>query len=833
MTESMFGGVPVQEEPKTEAPKSRFGGVPVNPMGRRAAEKQAEDYVRGVERSELERAMLGEQFAKPTSVNDYELDDPSLRFKLSRIESVQDAVSLLQKNLPPGDMAVALEDPNGGRVLGFVRPGKDGGKDEFFRIDSPGEFSVSDVADLGNLASLETVASVASAFAPAKSVTQKMLYEFIAAFSGKTADEVIDQLTGLEDQTGRQVAGEAAEAGFINIVGGRAGDLAARTGNAIRGRGFRSAESDEMTLRRQEAMDAGVRQELRSAPVQGGLGQRATAISERLGSGVPGRRGIEGISADRRGGVADRLQGEAFARDEEGLLEVEIAELGDQGLLDLISQARRAADDEAFSGFPFKATTKEQGGQSIFKGADDFAEKTRAATDRAYDEYFDIIERSGAAYNVSPLISLADDMLKTFKLDRADILTPDGEVLPGGTVSFGQGLEAEFRSLAEDISSLKEVQDRNPLEVTQALRVIRTRLLDMSEKTPGAGTKTNSQRLATKMLRSLHEDVLTNPQGAAVEGAAEAFERANSLWADRSKVLDALAFSRATRDQVGSGERLFNALTGDITEEVAKTIKKELPASEFQSFQAALVTDLMRSPDRIPSRLQQLGRAGEILVPKEMRNTLEVFRRNMRDIDAGILSELFARRAADAGTVSEVIERGTPQDMANLVGQGVIGRDDLQKLIFQDALDKTTSFVDGRLQVNPLEFTGHVEKLKSGKFWPFLSSSQRKMLEDLEVYSSFIKSSDSGSSIAAAEIAARQLQPLTNPVGALEARAKQIQIGIAAEIANSDTMARIMSGQGEKAQPMKALRASVMFTIQALNKAAEAERAKDLPQDEY
>ena len=105
------------------------------------------------------------------------------------------------------------------------------------------------------------------------------------------------------------------------------------------------------------------------------------------------------------------------------------------------------------------------------------------------------------------------------------------------------------------------------------------------------------------------------------------------------------------------------------------------------------------------------------------------------------------------------------------------------------------------------------------------------MLNDLEVYTSFIKATDSGSSIAAAEIAASQLQPLTNPVAALSARAKQVQIGIAAEIANSDRMAKILAGRGDLAEPMKRLRASILFTIQAINKAREAESAKDLPED--
>ena len=86
---SKYGGIPVKQ--------SKYGGVPI---ARAAAAGKEEDLLKGITESELERAKLGEQFAEPTRVNDYELDDPSLRFKLSRVESAQVAVTLLQKTCP-------------------------------------------------------------------------------------------------------------------------------------------------------------------------------------------------------------------------------------------------------------------------------------------------------------------------------------------------------------------------------------------------------------------------------------------------------------------------------------------------------------------------------------------------------------------------------------------------------------------------------------------------------------------------------------------------------------------------------------------------------------
>ena len=808
--------------------------------------------LRSAEEEELHRAKLGEQFFKPTSVNDWDLNNPALRAKLSRIESAPDAVRFLEQSgeLPENSIAVALEDPDGGRIMGFMIPGEGEEQSQFYKIDSPNEFNISDIADLGNLASVETVAAVGSALAPAKSIVQRALYEFIGAFSGKALDEVIDQYTGLEDQTVGEAGEEALGAGIINLIGGRVADVGARFGNLALGRGFRSGEGDELIRRRQAALDAGVEEGLPSAQVGGPISQRATAISESLGSGLPGIRGSEGLSGRRRGAVASKIEEQAFGRSEEGILELEIANLGDRGLLDLISEAKDKATKEAAGdiaghkpggvAFPFSETSKEQGGQAIFRGVDEFAESSRRVSKEAYDDYFELAGEEGVVYDVSSLKNEAAELSRRYRLEGKskaeqswqgqsvdDMQLVTTEVRQD--VKVGPELSPTLQDIIRKISQLKDLQAQNPAEASRALAQIRSTLIDEAEKTPGAGSRNQSQAIASRLLRNLH-DVITSPEGSS-GSVKSAFEKANKIWKDRAAVLDALSFSRASRDEIGSGERLFNSLTGDITEEVAIAAKRELPKEEFEKFRSALITDLLRSPSSINSRLQAMGRGGDILVPKEIRTALDVYQRNIKQIDKGILSELFQKQAVDAQSVSDIIEAGSAQELMDLVSQGVIEKNDLRKLVFQDILDRTTSYREGHLEIDPKAFVAHIEKLKSGRFWQLLSSEQRALAENLEIYSSFLKSADSGSSIAAAEIAAAQLSPLTNLAGAATARLKQIQIGIIANLANSDAMAKAMSGRGKEATPMTALRASIIFNIQVLNKLAEAERAKDLPEN--
>lgn len=808
-----------------------------NPIGAAAQAQQDRDKLRGIEKESLEKAKLGEQFGEPTKIYDKDLNDPALRFKLSRIEKAQDAVRFLQKSgkLPEKSIAVALQDPEtGSRIMGYMIPGEEGEANQFFRIDSPKEFNISDVADLGNLASIETVAAVGAGIAPAKTLVQRAIFEFVGAFTGKAVDEVIDQYSGLENQSVQEAGAEALTAGGINVLGGRVADAPIALANLARGRGFRTGTGDEITQAKQAALDAGVAEGLPPASIGGPLADRATEISERLGSGFL-NRGVEGLSSSRRAAVASRLEQEGFERSDQGVLDLEIANLGDRGLLNLIDEAKNRARQQTgldiagekpggFAAFPFAERTKEEGGQALFRGAEEFAEKSKVATNKAYDDYLALAGQDGVIYDVSPLQQQAAELSRRYRLEgretvsrrsfRESDINPEQVVTPT-EVEVGPELTPVLRDTIRKIEQLKNIQSQNPEEAARALAQLRSTLIDEAEITPGAGTKTQSQAIASRLVRTLHE-VITTPQGAS-GNVKQAFENANKLYKARASVLNALSFSRAKKDEIGSGERLFNSLTGDLTEEVAIAARRELPKEEFQNFQYAVITDLLNNPRSINTRLQNMGRGGEILVPKKIRSALDVYQRDLKNIDKGILAELFDKQASDARTVSSIIESGTAKELTELQAQGAIDKKDLQKLIFQNLLDTTTSFSENKLQVIPGSFVNAVEKLKNGRFWQLLSKEQREMLSNLETYTSFLKSADSGSSIAAAEIAAAQLQPLTAPKAALEARLKQIQIGMIANLANSDVMARAISGRGDAATPMTALRAAILLTAQSLN----------------
>ena len=94
---------------------------------------------------------------------------------------------------------------------------------------------------------------------------------------------------------------------------------------------------------------------------------------------------------------------------------------------------------------------------------------------------------------------------------------------------------------------------------------------------------------------------------------------------------------------------------------------------------------------------------------------------------------------------------------------------------------------------------------------------------DLENYTSWIKEADSGASIAGAEIIAAQLQPLTNIAAASHARAKQVQIGIIANLMDNSATAKFMT-LGKAASPSTKMRAMIIGILQTFKNMSQGEK---------
>lgn len=780
----------------------------------------AEATMERLEKEAQRRGEIGEQFYEPTTINDFELNDPFLRFKLSRTEKLSDALTLLQSGLGDDEMAIGLQDPNGGRLLGFVREGSEGSPQQFYTIDSPNQITMSDIADAGGVISFETLASVAVAFDPrmkAASWIKRTINDFVGAAAGKIVDEGVDWATGLEE--GGIEAAEALEAGIINSVFGRLADIAPAAVNVKRGAPL-GAENPA----RAAAVKASIDQGLPTAQVGGPLAQKSTDISSQIGSGIPGYPGVEELQSARKAAVASKL--------EENVLERELAEIGDTSLLRLVDNAKGRARSEAelSSGMVGRMATKEQGGQAVFKGMDEFAERTRPLTTKAYDDYLDAGSKNGLVYDLNTLIEGAENATKKYKLsagsvkeEMAGLVDANGNPIMKDVLKFeefGVHLDNQLRKILDQIKKL-DPQQTDPGETTRALKLIRTNLIELAELTPGRGGRTPSQGVAAGLLNNIH-NAITLPKGSSGE-VKELFEKASSMWKARAKTLDAFAI-RDSSDAVGAGELLFNRLSGNITEEHVKVLKKELSSERFEEFRGAVIDDMLRDPKSIESKLTKMGRGGDILVPPVIRDSLRTFQRDIKNIDTGILNKLFEMQGQSTRKVGAVLEQGTRKELDQLIDSGAVNRADINSHILQDTLEKTTHYVKGKLVVIPGQFVAHVEKLKRTNFWNLLSDSNKKMMQDLENYTSFVSAADQGTSIAAADIAVAQLTPLTNPGKASAARIKQVQIGLLANLANTQWVVRLYAGAGPSRRPYVKMRATIIGTLQVLDKMSRDEK---------
>jgi len=456
------------------------------------------------------RQFLQDQLYEATAVPSTEVNDPVLQFNLARLDKMQDKINYLDTRWPgkPKDSTIlGLVTKEGEPFVGYEKDGS------FFAVNKPGASWMDIPAAAGELGA-EFIGTVAGSVSPTMKgkIAMRVLTEGIASATGKTVDEVIDTLTLGQTETLSDIAGDISSDAVWNIVGGRLGDLGARIGNMLKGRGFKlgidatSAEKEAQA----DAVRAAINMEEQTgvhvpAPAIGGeVVTRAENIAEVTGQ--------SSVAKQRRIAVVKALR--AFDIDTQNIVDT----VKDTKLLDLINLARGKATSKAMSavgtnlGFKMKATSKEAGGKAIKSIWDEggFAERSRSTAKNLYDNYFDLAGTEGVTYDLTNVIKAAKETGTKYRLSAG---TESYKVIAGldasrafNTVTkarsevFGANLSPELESLVKKLQQVDAIQKNNPAEVTRALKQIRSSLIDLSEKTPLAPNKTVSQGEATNLL---------------------------------------------------------------------------------------------------------------------------------------------------------------------------------------------------------------------------------------------------------------------------------------------------------------------------------------------
>lgn len=801
---------PAEEVPSLGAP-GETAAQQLQQLQQEAIDRSVFNVARGEERF-LDEAFLEDQLGG--RIQNQEIPSFFFQNQLSAREELPSAVAYAQQSgyLPEGAEAVGAKTRSGGFEVLYRTPDD---PQTFYRVNAPGP-SVGDIgAFVPDPTSLEFWGAVAAELAGPKGMGRLARYglDALGAATGRTADEVLDEIEEGDEISGEQLFNKALESGAIAMLGRGMGEFAEAGLNLRAGRGFRTGASGarEGVPEASEAIRIAREQGVRG-PSMGELG--ASAIMTRAEQqALTVDPEIQRRRIDRLAQYYDRLYKTGTG---EGQFTGDYTRLTDEALDSILEGERRKLRNQVErgirrAGLNLEDQRPELGGRMIGEAVEDYRQSSGVKGSRLYDELFATAEREGVDFDISNVQQVARETLEPLTLEAAPgpygetlrraLLNPESvtqsdlDIIARGPGSGEVAIPRDYGPrLGQIMSALTEASSTQGTERLAALRKLTTYLREYSEPSSGI-TRTPEEAMAARLFSALRKDIR---ESTGNKPFVEAANKADRFWSDRMSTLDSFKFVDAL-DQVDGGEIIYRSFLSNPTEGLAQQVMGLLsraPARKAE-FQAAFINDLLADPRNIGGRLNSLGdRVVDRIIPESTREVLRKFERDISRIDQGSLATIL-RTDMDAGNrFKSLIEDNDLPSLRLLAREQGLPKEEVQARIMQNLLDDATTIERGRIILDPSKYISAVERYKQKGMLAALSPLQRKTINDFESLSSFIRSaSDAGSSIAGAELASSQITALSNPSRALSGRLKMAQLGIAARMSQNETYIRAFAGE--------------------------------------
>jgi hypothetical protein len=513
---------------------------------------------------------------------------------------------------------------------------------------------------------------------------------------------------------------------------------------------------------------------------------------------------------DQLASYYDRLYG---AGTKEGEFSGDYQSLTDEAIDSILDGERRKMRAQVergirTAGLRLEDQRPELGGRVLGEAIDDYRKVSGEKGRRLYDDLFSVAQEEGVEFDISNVQQAAQDVLEPLTLEadgtefgellRRSILNPQSvteqelAVLAKGPGPNEVAIPRDYGPrLGQIMSALTEASSTQGTERLGALRKLTTYLREYSEPSSGIA-RTPEEAMASRLFSALRKDVR---QSTGNQRFQEAADLADKFWANRASMLDSFSFVDQL-DKVGGGELVYRSFLSNPTEAMAQQAMGLMPPARKSEFQAAFINDLLSDPKQIGARLENLG-DGVVrrILPESARGILGRFQREVGRLDSGSLATVL-RTEMDAGErFKALIENNDAQGLRLLLRDQQIPADEVRARVMQNLLDESSNIERGRIILDPQKYIRAVERYKEKGFLQTLTPAQRRIVEDFEKLSSFLRSAaDAGSSIAGAELASSQITAASNPAKALSGRLKMAQLGLAARMGQNETYIKSFAG---------------------------------------
>lgn len=708
-------------------------------------------------RKSLPGAVVGDQ-----NFDSDKYADTSLRFDLSRGDTMDEKKVRLRNRFPEGDVGV-IQDPGFGTGEGVFQTGggqmlvyRENPDDKWKRVDPEG-FEMGDVVEAIGPSIEAIVGETAMALrSRGLSIPATIGRQVIGAVAGEGFEQAEQYALGKQRQSPSEVASEIGMEGAASLVGGLIiGSPLSGIKNIGTGAGaLRVGQEGIETLQAANRLSPEMGKKMTPGMV---TDNPAIGLSERQSAAlVPGlqRRYRELITlADDA--VRNNVPGSA------------------RNASSQIAKALQTMQDRMVARFRNLSSssmkTAGEGGEALKAGLAEYNVAQRNLVGAAYDAARSIED---PVFDTKTLFSMISDLRKGAK---------------------GK-LDPRVESVIKDIEKIEgpiELTDGRMLSVTDQYRNARTQLYSLRSVPPGQ-VADQSTGQANDLYKSISQ-MMENPSNInpAFRKAWADANTANRVWKES---IEKQAIIRIARSE-NPAELLSFARPGQVGN--LQLIKDVVPTQKWNEFVSSFYSEVLNNPSMALDRINKFDKETlDALVPSADQPALKRVATELDRIFKVGVEELQERQVTNINFIDRLIKSSDPRTAQTIIRaanetNNKSMRESVRGAIVEWAWNGVIAKEKNSLAFNKAALDRNVETLKSSGLWRLLSPNDKQVLSDASTVGKAFKDMiDAGTSIRAAEAVAG-VQKLH--AGAIMTF---IRAGMVGQLYTSDFGRRILIGSG-------------------------------------
>lgn len=367
------------------------------------------------------------------------------------------------------------------------------------------------------------------------------------------------------------------------------------------------------------------------------------------------------------------------------------------------------------------------------------------------------IERGVPALARTEGKSSAADTFRAMDAERGlpvDQATPNTVDVSGGPGAALQRIITTIKQMDPNLGPVT-LPDGRVVEPVDQLKALREQLWDL--KTPNPGDIARApEKQAGRLYRAISE-VIDNPEGGSPE-FRKAWDDATKAARDRFDLAEKAVIEGALRTETPT--QFARRFVQPYQVDNLRVLRDSAPASFWREFQDGAKAELASDLPNLGRRLAEFDKPTlDLLLPQSAQTDLKTIAKEWGRIEQAGWQQALQRQSQGASLVRELVDRNDTASIGKLIeatgGPTTPFGKSIRAGMIDNILDEVTYTEKGATRINPDQLDRVLSKYQKTGALDLLTPSDRELLQDVKLYTDFLRSkSDSGTSLQAAEAVA-------------------------------------------------------------------------------